>query len=248
MTLPEVHLAGEAVAALVDGELSRCAFHRAMSHLVRCTECRLAVQSQREAKAFLGSAGLPTLPGDLLGRLHDVPMTADLHSDSDDPGGSGHSGELVLAVADGELVWSTVPQEPRGAPASNAPTPGTAAPAGRRRPRGTRRQRRGDPPDSYPAGRVHNQRLRRGLVGTMAGLAFGVIAAVSPTTTGNAGLPQPAGAGGSGQVVPAGVGLPGSDSLHTRMQQVTSRSSRSSSLEIEQVATVAPLVRTAQPR
>ena len=58
MTLPEVHLAGEALAALIDGELSQAAYHRALDHMVRCAECRTAVNAQRQAKAALVSEQL----------------------------------------------------------------------------------------------------------------------------------------------------------------------------------------------
>ena len=43
MSLP--HLAGEAIAALVDGELARGAHQRALDHLARCPECRAAVNA-----------------------------------------------------------------------------------------------------------------------------------------------------------------------------------------------------------
>ena len=75
MSLPEVHLAGEAVAALIDGELGRGASQRALHHLAHCVECRSAVTLQRQAKAALVGAEIPAVPGDLLSRLRSVPMT-----------------------------------------------------------------------------------------------------------------------------------------------------------------------------
>ena len=96
MTLPEVHLAGEAVAALIDGELSQGAYHRALDHMVRCHECRTAVNAQRQAKAALVGTEIPAVPNGLLSRLHAVPMTTDI--------GGPRAG--ILAVADGELVWA----------------------------------------------------------------------------------------------------------------------------------------------
>ena len=43
------HLSTEAIAALVDGELSRRAEHRAKIHLVHCESCRAEVRAQRSA-------------------------------------------------------------------------------------------------------------------------------------------------------------------------------------------------------
>ncbi|HZB50977.1 MAG TPA: zf-HC2 domain-containing protein, partial [Mycobacteriales bacterium] len=106
MTLPDVHLAEEALAAYVDGVLSPAADERAERHLRGCAECRAEVDAQREAKALIAAAPDPQLPAGLLARLLDVPMTADL--------GGGHG---VLAVAGGELGWATgpaaAPEDPR---------------------------------------------------------------------------------------------------------------------------------------
>ncbi|WP_238596938.1 zf-HC2 domain-containing protein [Corynebacterium heidelbergense] len=49
------HLSPEAMAALVDGELSSRAEHRAKVHLVHCGECRAEVQLQRKAAALVRS-------------------------------------------------------------------------------------------------------------------------------------------------------------------------------------------------
>ena len=47
MTIPESHLALEAIAALVDGELPAGPAGRAARHLARCAQCRMAVQEAR---------------------------------------------------------------------------------------------------------------------------------------------------------------------------------------------------------
>ena len=171
MTLPDVHLAGEAVAALVDGELGRGAYHRAMSHIVRCEECRAAVDAQRETKVLLATAGSPALPPGLLARLAEIPMTTDL-------GGPSTGG--TLAVAGDQLVWTDTP----------ADLPGDAAPSGSVRPAGRPRRQRRDRPASYPISRVRTQRFRRGIAMSVAGLAFGVLASVSPGSTAGVGLPS----------------------------------------------------------
>ena len=193
MTLPEVHLAGEAVAALIDGELSRGAYHRALDHMVRCPECRTAVNAQRQAKDVLVGTGIPAVPNGLLSRLHAVPMTTDL--------GGPRSG--ILAVSDGDLVWT--PIDLSGAPAAAAP-PGTASPVTQRGPR-THRRHGPSRPRSYPVNRVRSVRLRRGLAGTLAGLAFGVVAAAAPIGSSGVSLQQPGVVNRGPQVVPAGVGF-----------------------------------------
>ena len=127
MTLPDVHLAEEALAAYVDGVLSPAADDRAERHLRGCAECRAAVEAQREAKALMAAAPDPELPAGLLAKLLDVPMTADL-------GG----GDWVLAVAGDEFGWATGlaerPEDPRlvERTRSAAPSGPGAAPSGRR--------------------------------------------------------------------------------------------------------------------
>ena len=104
MTLPDVHLAGEAVAAYVDDALSPTARDRAERHLRACAECRAVVEAQREAKFLLAAAFDPELPAGLLARLRDIPMTADL-------GGS----DIVLAVDGEQLSWARKPAWPDSA-------------------------------------------------------------------------------------------------------------------------------------
>jgi anti-sigma factor RsiW len=88
MSIPESHLAQEAIAALVDGELSAGPARRAAAHLAGCVSCRLAVQAQREAKEALHRSEEVAVPGDLLTRLCAIPFTADVP-------GSGGPGTLA---------------------------------------------------------------------------------------------------------------------------------------------------------
>ncbi|MCJ7859307.1 anti-sigma factor family protein [Corynebacterium kalidii] len=70
------HLTPEVVAALVDGELTRGAEHRARIHLVHCVECRDEVREQRQASELLrGSIPLDQVrvSGSLLSRLVQIP-------------------------------------------------------------------------------------------------------------------------------------------------------------------------------
>ena len=80
MSIPESHLAQEAIAALVDGELSGGAAGRAARHLTGCLQCRLAVQAQREAKTALQQECDVAVPGDLLSRLQAIPFTTEMPS------------------------------------------------------------------------------------------------------------------------------------------------------------------------
>ena len=85
MTIPESHLAQEAIAALVDGELGVGPAQRAARHLAGCSLCRMAVQAQREAKEALHASADVRVPGDLMSRLCAIPFTTDVPG----PGGGG---------------------------------------------------------------------------------------------------------------------------------------------------------------
>jgi anti-sigma factor RsiW len=111
MSIPESHLAQEAIAALVDGELPAGPAGRAARHLSGCLQCRMAVEAQREAKeALLGSKDV-AVPGDLLSRLCAIPFTADV------PGGTGSGtmsagpGELTMTGASGSWSLDLTPEQ-----------------------------------------------------------------------------------------------------------------------------------------
>lgn len=70
---PTEHLAAEAIAAFVDGELGMTAHMRAAQHLALCTECTAAVDAQIAARSRLRSAGDVSLPAGLLGQLSQIP-------------------------------------------------------------------------------------------------------------------------------------------------------------------------------
>lgn len=95
MSIPESHLAQEAIAALVDGELPAGPAARAARHLGGCLQCRLAVAAQREAKEALHGSADVDVPGDLLSRLRAIPFTADV------PGGGA-----TLAAGPDQLTLS----------------------------------------------------------------------------------------------------------------------------------------------
>jgi hypothetical protein len=216
VTLPDVHLAGEAVAAYVDDALSPTARDRAHRHLRSCAECRAVIDAQREAKVLLAASFDPELPAGLLARLRDIPMTADF--DGADLGQAG----TVLAVDGHELGWARESSHdvqfarhpaPVGAPMAASAVPvglpgGTgwhrlgavlgqvAADAAGSRPAGVSRRdaaERGGRPESYPSGpagaRSARRRRNRRLAGALAGLAFGVIASAASTGAGGGSLP-----------------------------------------------------------
>ncbi len=114
MSWSEMHLATEAMAALVDNELSGGAAARARLHLSRCAECAAAVAAQAEAKtALFGSAG-PMLPATLLSRLADIPFTAEMAPGMNDG---------VLALHGGSLMFGSAPQPAQLRVPASAPAP-----------------------------------------------------------------------------------------------------------------------------
>ncbi len=119
MHIPESHLAQEAIAALVDGELDAGPAGRAARHLTGCTQCRMAVQAQREAKEALHEAADVALPGDLLSRLCAIPFTADVPTGGTLGGLSAGPGSLVMDGASGgwsvDLAPSARPARPEQA-------------------------------------------------------------------------------------------------------------------------------------
>ncbi len=110
MSLPESHLAQEAIAALVDGELAAGPAARAARHLAGCSECRVLVQAQREAKDALHAASDVAVPGDLLSRLCAIPFTTDV------PGAGGlgtvTAGPGQLTVTGSSGRWTVALDEP----------------------------------------------------------------------------------------------------------------------------------------
>ncbi|WP_222265824.1 anti-sigma factor family protein [Modestobacter marinus] len=111
MSIPESHLAQEAIAALVDGELSGGAANRAARHLTGCTQCRLAVQAQREAKAALQRDADVAVPGALLSRLNAIPFTADVSG-----GGLGGLSAAAGGLTAGSWAIPLAPPEPPARP------------------------------------------------------------------------------------------------------------------------------------
>ncbi len=84
------HLASEAVAAYVDGELRMNAYLRAAEHLAQCPECAAAVDAQHHARGALRRAAEISMPSSLFGALSAIPTCTPLVDES--PDGDGRSG------------------------------------------------------------------------------------------------------------------------------------------------------------
>ena len=115
MNISESHLAQEAIAALVDGELTAGPAARAARHLTGCAQCRMAVEAQREAKEALHASADVAVPGDLMSRLCAIPFTADV------PGAGGSigadaPGRLTLTGGSGSWSVELAPEQPRRSP------------------------------------------------------------------------------------------------------------------------------------
>ncbi|MGC0362987.1 hypothetical protein ABH922_000971 [Rhodococcus sp. 27YEA15] len=77
------HLASEAIAAYVDGELRMQAYLRAAQHIAECGECSAAVEAQQQARGALRGSGEMTMPLSLLGLLSQIPSCNGPHGDAD---------------------------------------------------------------------------------------------------------------------------------------------------------------------
>jgi anti-sigma factor RsiW len=114
VTIPESHLAQEAIAALVDGELTAGPANRAARHLEGCLQCRMAVQAQREAKEALLESADVDLPGDLMSRLCAIPFTTDVPGSGGGPGTlTAGPGELTVTGASGSWSFDLHPHRRR---------------------------------------------------------------------------------------------------------------------------------------
>jgi hypothetical protein len=69
------HLAIEAVAAYVDGELPMKAHLRAANHLRQCPQCSAEVDAQGQARTALRDSRPVTMPSTLMGLLSQIPQS-----------------------------------------------------------------------------------------------------------------------------------------------------------------------------
>ena len=68
------HLASEAIAAYVDGELKMNAYLRAAHHVAMCPDCAAEVDAQQQARRALRRADEVAMPTSLLGALSQIPL------------------------------------------------------------------------------------------------------------------------------------------------------------------------------
>jgi anti-sigma factor RsiW len=71
---PTEHLASEAIAAYVDGELRMNAYLRAAQHLSLCPECAAEVDAQQQARIALRQGGHVSIPIGLHDSLTRIPL------------------------------------------------------------------------------------------------------------------------------------------------------------------------------
>ena len=110
-SIGESHLAQEAIAALVDGELASGPAARAARHLAGCAQCRMAVQAQREAKEALHGTADVAVPGDLISRLRAIPFTTEVPTGGWLGSLRAGSGELTVDGASGSWAVELAPGE-----------------------------------------------------------------------------------------------------------------------------------------
>ncbi|MFQ6392036.1 hypothetical protein ACLMAJ_01135 [Nocardia sp. KC 131] len=95
---PTEHLASEAIAAYVDGELRMNAYLRAAQHLALCPECAAEVDAQQQARIALRKAGQVSIPTGLHDSLTRIPL-AEL------PGGMSSGSTSADGTARNEAVF-----------------------------------------------------------------------------------------------------------------------------------------------
>ncbi|RJO80388.1 hypothetical protein D5S18_00150 [Nocardia panacis] len=96
---PTEHLASEAIAAYVDGELRMNAYLRAAQHLSQCPECAAEVEAQQQARIALRRAAQVAVPTSLHDSLTRIPL-AEL------PGGASAAAETGRENPRNDAVFS----------------------------------------------------------------------------------------------------------------------------------------------
>ncbi len=114
------HLAIEAIAAFVDGELRMNAHLRAAHHISLCTECAAEVEGHRRARAALRDSHPIRIPSTLLGLLSQIPNCS-----PEDDAGAPQNGQWDPPGAQGGA------DPPRSRSSDGSPPERRARPAGR---------------------------------------------------------------------------------------------------------------------
>ncbi|MEV0945703.1 zf-HC2 domain-containing protein [Rhodococcus sp. NPDC049939] len=101
------HLASEAIAAYVDGELGMAAYLRASHHLSICPECAFEVDAQQQARRALRGGGDVAMPSGLLGLLSQIPDCNSGDSDERSPfGGNTVEAPVTSQYSFTSRLWS----------------------------------------------------------------------------------------------------------------------------------------------
>lgn len=120
LALSDQHLLPDAVVAFVDGELSPTICERVSAHLARCPTCAAEISAQRQARAAVRQADIPSVPAGLLASLRTIPERVDVPGSPDG-----------LAVSeDGQLVLVQRKEPTGSAPLGSGPRLGSSAKLG----------------------------------------------------------------------------------------------------------------------
>lgn len=185
-SLGESHLLPDAVVAFVDGELSLGAQDRASSHVSRCPLCAAEVTAQRQARAEVKRAEIPTMSAGFLASLKSIPQHTDLPSSPDN-----------LAISeDGTLVAIQRPDRVAGLRSASAL--GTSAPLGSSSPLGNSSTVLGGGAVGRD-GASYRRRAAQGAGVVVSGLVLSALALVA--TSGGSPEQTPQGPGGPQQNV-----------------------------------------------
>ncbi|GAA4857365.1 zf-HC2 domain-containing protein [Saccharopolyspora cebuensis] len=212
-SLPEQHLALEAIVAFVDGELGPSARDRASAHLAGCPACASDAAAQRQARAAVQAAGTPSVSPSLLQALQSIPSHAEIPAQPDG----------LALTEDGQLVAMSRPNRARFGTGpvlgSSRPLGGSQQPLGSSvrgtlggsRPLGDPAALGESPEDAAPPreSRGVGRRTRQGAGVVFSGLVLGALAFMNLPTSEedwpqDTTAPPLPGGGGSG-VIPASV-------------------------------------------
>ncbi|AOW91981.1 RNA polymerase subunit sigma-70 [Rhodococcus sp. WMMA185] len=101
------HLASEAIAAYVDGELGMSAYLRAANHLSICPDCAFEVDAQQQARRALRGGGDVAMPSSLLGLLSQIPTCNQSDTADKSPlGGSAFEQPFTSPYSITGRLWS----------------------------------------------------------------------------------------------------------------------------------------------
>ncbi|SDD00026.1 zf-HC2 domain-containing protein [Actinokineospora iranica] len=154
--LPEQHLMPDAVVAFVDGELGRTAHDRAVAHLAGCRWCAAEINAQRQARAAVRAADVPSMPAGLLASLRAIPQEVELPATPDG----------LAVTEDGQLVAIQRPERAQTTGFGSSTPLGSSAKLGEGR---------------AVLGRRSGKRAAQGAGVVVSGLVLGALALVNTT-------------------------------------------------------------------